>query len=82
MPQRQKVADPMLATSAAALNSRPEYGKGWRRELKPWLEQTLGHRVYDPAEDEKKPDRRRGRPLPRLENRRPGALPRRGAQDY
>ncbi len=29
-------------------------GKRWRRELKPFLEETLRHRVYDPAEDEKK----------------------------
>ncbi len=29
-------------------------GKRWRRELKPFLEETLRHKVYDPAEDEKK----------------------------
>jgi len=44
----------MLAYLSGSIEFAPEYGKGWRRELKPWLEQTLGHRVYDPAEDEKK----------------------------
>jgi len=29
-------------------------GKLWRRKLKPFLREELGHRVYDPAEDEKK----------------------------
>ena len=29
-------------------------GKRWRRDLTPFLAGTLGHRVYDPAEDEKK----------------------------
>ncbi len=44
----------MLCYLSGSIEFAPEYGKGWRRELKPWLEQTLGHRVYDPAEDEKK----------------------------
>ncbi len=29
-------------------------GRVWRRDLTPFLAGTLGHRVYDPAEDEKK----------------------------
>jgi len=29
-------------------------GKLWRRKLMPFLREELGHRVYDPAEDEKK----------------------------
>ncbi len=29
-------------------------GRAWRRDLTPFLAGTLGHRVYDPAEDEKK----------------------------
>jgi hypothetical protein len=29
-------------------------GKLWRRKLTPFLRDTLGHRVYDPAEDELK----------------------------
>ncbi len=29
-------------------------GKLWRRKLAPFLREQLGHRVYDPAEDEKK----------------------------
>ena len=44
----------MLAYLSGSIEFALEYGKGWRRELKPWLEETLGHRVYDPAEDEKK----------------------------
>jgi len=44
----------LLAYLSGSIEFAPEYGKGWRRELKPWLERTLGHRVYDPAEDEKK----------------------------
>jgi len=44
----------MLAYLSGSIEFAPEYGKGWRRELRPWLERTLGHRVYDPAEDEKK----------------------------
>jgi hypothetical protein len=29
-------------------------GKLWRRKLAPFVREQLGHRVYDPAEDEKK----------------------------
>jgi len=32
----------------------PDGGKLWRRKLTPFLHNELGHRVYDPAEDEKK----------------------------
>jgi nucleoside 2-deoxyribosyltransferase len=43
----------MLAYLAGAIEYSPDLGKGWRRELTPYLI-SLGHRVYDPAEDEKK----------------------------
>jgi hypothetical protein len=44
----------MLAYLSGSIEFAEDKGKGWRRELCPFLEQTLGHRVYDPAEDEKK----------------------------
>jgi nucleoside 2-deoxyribosyltransferase len=43
----------MLAYLAGAIEYAPDYGKGWRREITPFL-RDLGHEVYDPAEDEKK----------------------------
>ena len=44
----------MLAYLSGSIEFAEDSGKAWRRELRPFLEQTLGHRVYDPAEDEKK----------------------------
>ena len=44
----------MIAYLSGSIEFAPEYGKQWRRDLRPFLERTLGHRVYDPAEDEKK----------------------------
>lgn len=44
----------MLAYLSGGIEFATDKGKGWRRELKPFLEGTLHHRVYDPAEDEKK----------------------------
>ena len=39
---------------AGSIEYSPDFGKGgWRAEVKPLLK-TLGHDVYDPAEDEKK----------------------------
>jgi hypothetical protein len=43
----------MLAYLAGAIEYAPDYGKGWRREITPFL-RSLGHEVYDPAEDERK----------------------------
>jgi len=43
----------MLAYLAGAIEYAPDHGKGWRREITPFL-RGLGHEVYDPAEDEKK----------------------------
>jgi hypothetical protein len=44
----------MLAYLSGSIEFAGDHGKRWRRELRPFLEQTFGHRVYDPAEDEKK----------------------------
>jgi hypothetical protein len=43
----------MLAYLAGAIEYAPDYGKGWRKEITPFL-RSLGHKVYDPAEDERK----------------------------
>jgi nucleoside 2-deoxyribosyltransferase len=36
---------------AGSIEYSPDLGKGWRAEITPLLH-SLGHRVYDPAEDE------------------------------
>jgi nucleoside 2-deoxyribosyltransferase len=38
---------------AGSIEYSPDLGKGWRAEITPLL-QSLGHEVYDPAEDEMK----------------------------
>ena len=38
---------------AGSIEYSPDLGKGWRAEITPLLK-SLGHEVYDPAEDEKK----------------------------
>lgn len=43
----------MLFYLAGSIEYSPDLGKGWRAEITPVLE-SLGHRVYDPAEDERK----------------------------
>ena len=43
----------MLAYLAGAIEYAPDLGRGWRREVAAFLK-TLGHDVYDPAEDERK----------------------------
>lgn len=43
----------MLFYLAGSIEYSPDLGKGWRAEITPVL-QSLGHDVYDPAEDEKK----------------------------
>ena len=43
----------MLFYLAGSIEYSPDLGKGWRVEITPLLE-SLGHRVYDPAEDERK----------------------------
>ena len=49
---------PLLALMLAYLCGPIEFanggGKLWRRKLAPFLREQLGHRLYDPAEDEKK----------------------------
>jgi nucleoside 2-deoxyribosyltransferase len=44
----------MLAYLCGPIEFAQDGGKLWRRKLTPFLSEQLGHRVYDPAEDEKK----------------------------
>ncbi len=44
----------MLAYLCGPIEFAPDGGKLWRRNLTPFLRHDLGHRVYDPAEDETK----------------------------
>jgi nucleoside 2-deoxyribosyltransferase len=43
----------MLFYLAGSIEYSPDFGKAWRAQIKPVLE-SLGHGVYDPAEDEQK----------------------------
>lgn len=43
----------MLAYLSGSIEYSPDHGKAWRAELTPFLH-SLGHTVYDPAQDEKK----------------------------
>ncbi len=43
----------MLAYLSGSIEYSPDHGKTWRAALTPFL-RSLGHEVYDPAEDEKK----------------------------
>jgi nucleoside 2-deoxyribosyltransferase len=44
----------MLAYLCGPIEFAENGGKLWRRKLAPFLREQLGHRLYDPAEDEKK----------------------------
>ena len=44
----------MLVYLCGPIEFAADGGKLWRRKLTPFLRGELGHRVYDPAEDEKK----------------------------
>jgi hypothetical protein len=44
----------MLAYLCGPIEFAEDGGRLWRRKLAPFLRDQLGHRVYDPAEDEKK----------------------------
>lgn len=44
----------MLAYLCGPIEFADGGGKLWRQKLAPFLRDQLGHRVYDPAEDEKK----------------------------
>lgn len=44
----------MLAYLCGPIEFAADGGKLWRAKLTPFLRNDLGHRVYDPAEDEKK----------------------------
>jgi nucleoside 2-deoxyribosyltransferase len=43
----------MLFYLAGSIEYSPDFGKAWRAQIRPVL-QSLGHGVYDPAEDEQK----------------------------
>jgi len=43
----------MVVYLSGAIEYSPDHGKSWRAEITPFL-RSLGHDVYDPAEDEKK----------------------------
>jgi hypothetical protein len=43
----------MLAYLSGSIEYSPDHGKAWRAALTPFLK-SLGHDVYDPAEDERK----------------------------
>ncbi len=43
----------MLFYLAGSIEYSPDLGKGWRSTITPLLK-SLGHQVYDPAEDERK----------------------------
>jgi nucleoside 2-deoxyribosyltransferase len=44
----------MLAYLSGPIEFAQDGGQAWRRNLAPFLRDALGHRVYDPAEDEQK----------------------------
>jgi hypothetical protein len=44
----------MLAYLCGPIEFAQDGGRLWRRKLAPFIGEQLGHRVYDPAEDEKK----------------------------
>lgn len=44
----------MLVYLSGSIEFAEGGGRAWRAELTPFLTGTLGHQVYDPAEDEKK----------------------------
>src|SRR5271167_1078158 len=44
----------MLAYLSGPIEYAEDGGRLWRRKLAPYLTEELGHRVYDPAEDERK----------------------------
>lgn len=44
----------MLVYLCGPIEFADDGGKLWRRKLMPFLREELGHRVYDPAEDESK----------------------------
>lgn len=39
----------MLAFLCGGMEHSPDGGRGWRAEMRRWIEQNLGHRVFDPT---------------------------------
>lgn len=50
---RRQFTDTMMFYLAGSIEYSPDLGRGWRRQVTPLLK-SLGHEVYDPAEDEMK----------------------------
>jgi nucleoside 2-deoxyribosyltransferase len=46
--------DQMLVYLAGSIEFSPDQGKSWRKMMRAFIENELGHEVYDPAEDDKK----------------------------
>jgi hypothetical protein len=46
--------DQMLVYLAGSIEFSPDQGKSWRKTIRTFIENVLGHEVYDPAEDDKK----------------------------
>ncbi|HEY4579992.1 MAG TPA: hypothetical protein VIG89_03060 [Candidatus Acidoferrales bacterium] len=44
----------MFCYLCGSIEFAADKGKLWRRKIRPFIEETLRHRVYDPAEDERK----------------------------
>jgi hypothetical protein len=44
----------MLAYLCGPIEFAQDGGRQWRRKLAPFIRQSLGHHIYDPAEDERK----------------------------
>src|SRR5213594_953529 len=42
---------PMLAFLCGGMEYSPDGGRQWRERMRLWVQETLNHRVYDPAEE-------------------------------
>ena len=42
---------PMLAFLCGGMEYSPDGGRQWRERMRLWIQETLNHRVYDPAEE-------------------------------
>lgn len=48
------VSLPPLAYLSGAMEGAPDLGRGWRRRVKRFLTQELGHRIFDPTDNFRK----------------------------
>src|SRR2546425_7054776 len=42
---------PMLAFLCGGMEYSPDGGRQWRERMRLWIQETLNHRVYDPADE-------------------------------